>query len=161
VRQAFDFNSDQCENCAAGYYSPQAGALECLPCLEGFFSPREGASSCLSCDIIKGAEFYQDSRASADCKSCPLNMERQRGLPGLNISECDCAVDSYRQGDQEDAYERGGCLDCPEGAVCDGLGALPYPMPGWYSEPRLAREEVRPKVQVSERELRLSAHLTP
>jgi hypothetical protein len=42
-------------------------------------------------------------------------------------------------GDSTAAAELG-CLYCPDGAVCPGAGVLPYPLPGYYSDPVLARE---------------------
>jgi hypothetical protein len=79
-------------------YTANAGSLECLSCPAGSFAPRTGATNCLSCDTIMGAAFYQNSEGADACKRCPLNMERSRGLPGLDIAECDCIENSYRQG---------------------------------------------------------------
>jgi hypothetical protein len=86
------------QDCPAGMYTANAGSLECLSCPAGSFAPRTGATNCLSCDTIMGAAFYQNSEGADACKRCPLNMERSRGLPGLDIAECDCIENSYRQG---------------------------------------------------------------
>jgi hypothetical protein len=97
----------------------------------GYFQSNPGSSACINCDDM--GDFYQEESAKAACEECPENTRRYNdlnsGIGGNNRSACQCKENYWRH----DGLLGRECWLCPEGGVCQGKAALPYPDKNYYA----------------------------
>lgn len=93
---------EPCDDCAAGYFSPSAGASQCTACPPGSFS-LPGSSTCAVC----GPGTFAPSFGSASCLSCPPGTFS----PGVGAAQCQVCP----QGTIAATPQSASCTPCPPG----------------------------------------------
>ena len=83
-----------------------------------------------SCDTFKDGNYFQADYAQTNCTACPAGTMRYSRIGnGTQQSDCRCK-EGYWRHDQEPGQV---CVQCPEGAQCDGGLDLPYSKEGWWA----------------------------
>ena len=78
-----------------------------------------------SMSLVACGEDYHVDAATLECAACPWPFAH---LGAATLTSCDsCVRGFYRSGEA--------CEACPEGAVCEGGGAAPYPKHEWWGGP--------------------------
>jgi hypothetical protein len=107
-----------CVPCPPGKFTSVAGRVECSPCDPGTFCDRPGCRTCSAC----GVHEWQNATGSTTCNACPLHA-RALGQGSTSLSSCTCDV-GYHRFNSEPGKR---CYPCPEGGICEGGAARPYP----------------------------------
>eukprot|EP00439_Symbiodinium_sp_Y106_P075862 s433_g15.t1 len=123
----------QCYVCPPGTVGKAQGAEECNICNEGFFMNESGSSECLKC--YEGT--FADESGLTQCRDCPAG--RTTNFQGaLDAQACTCNGDLWEgqclRCQDSTRFERGACVLCQEGLVCEE-GEAPVILPGYYATP--------------------------
>ncbi|CAE7398884.1 GABBR2 [Symbiodinium sp. CCMP2592] len=94
----------------------ESGSSECLKCYEGTFADESGLTQCRDCPAGRTTNF----QGALDAQACTCNGDLWEG-------QCFRCQDSTR-------FERGACVLCQEGLVCEE-GEAPVILPGYYATP--------------------------
>ena len=94
----------------------------------GFYSRVIGSEVCSPCDDIENA--YQELPGQTTCLICPNNTRRREGkLATQSVKGCICKQDFWAPS----AVDGIDCIECPNGALCDGNLHLPYARAGYWA----------------------------
>jgi hypothetical protein len=111
----------QCQECSPGTY--ERSRTVCLPCASDQYQPEAGQTSCRSC--VANSLYIVKS----DDETIPFIP--QQGATSKD--QCACTEGYYAPRGSDQGEE---CLECPEGAVCEGTGfetrIVPVPETGFY-----------------------------
>ncbi|GMH43963.1 hypothetical protein BSKO_11897 [Bryopsis sp. KO-2023] len=110
---------------------------ECVACAKGMF--RDGTSNGI-CELCT-AGSYSSSEGSTFCPTCPTGSTSPKGA--TSVTNCTCQFGFYAPVSQ--MIE---CLQCPEGATCNGSFSQPEPQPGYWADAYAA--ELRHRVEIFE-----------
>ena len=122
--------NDQCLKCDAGLFQDSPERSECKQCAAGFFAKDKGRNSCTNCDDL--GDYFQERTGATLCEPCPTNSQRYVGAgqgSGSNRTSCKCQKNFWRH----DGLSGKSCFPCPDGGICDGKTALPYPDKGYWA----------------------------
>ncbi|CAK9059196.1 unnamed protein product [Durusdinium trenchii] len=116
--------SASCSPCDKGSFSADLGATQCTKCVPGFFANRSGMELCERCP--KGS--YTPFSQSESCIACKFGQVTEES-GAQSFSECRCGAGYFIC---NTSVRPVGCVPCPEGLLCEGLG-LPVHQPGFWA----------------------------
>jgi hypothetical protein len=109
-------------------FPAQSSGNELLAVLCRDFQSKEAQLACINCDDV--GDYFQDSIGTTVCKACPLHTRRYIGKgSGSNRTSCMCKEGTWRH----DGLAGRQCFLCPEGGICEGAQALPYPAKNYWA----------------------------
>ena len=104
-----------CGVCPAGSYKNQPGNFECVSCPGGATTREAGSKDVEECLCPIGS-FLSGDETSAGCTPCVAELGQGAStaeMGATSVDDCRCEPIYYRD-------EVGKCVECPEGARCNG-----------------------------------------
>lgn len=103
--------SVECTPCTPGSHAPERGLVECIPCSPGFVANSSGFQQCDRCVTGK----YMNASGGTACTECGLG-QTTTGVASTSSLDCRCEEGHFM-------CPSSGCMECPEGLNCTGVGA--------------------------------------
>jgi len=104
-----------CGLCPTGSYKNQPGNFECVTCPGGATTREAGSKDVEECLCPLGS-FLSGDETSAGCTPCVAELGQGAStaeMGATSVDDCRCEPIYYRD-------EAGKCVECPEGARCNG-----------------------------------------
>jgi hypothetical protein len=128
ARRLRELRSTALMACRAGSFQLNPQATNCSLCSAGYFQPKEGQLACINCDDV--GDYFQEAIGATACQLCATHTRRYIGKgSGSNRTSCMCKEGTWRH----DGLAGRPCFLCPEGGICDGAQALPYPAKNYWA----------------------------